>query len=310
MKLTNGMDRAQFYDKAWALWHEKALEDAKLPKLSIHAIRTLWNVLYDAMPTAQVSDADVLALLPCTHYMDLPDGGDVSLVEQLRRMAADAQRWRDSQRSSATGAEGADALAHEVWSAAQRAPGEGIEDAVQRVAAILSRSSAMAAEAVAWRSWKDGDGYGFWDTKDEAELASAHDFEPEPLYAAPQPAQADARDHVADARNLVSDRNEAPLIGRWHHGNGVLVCGTIRVAVESFDTQPSQEFMDQMFDWICETLNTATSAAQADARVGLTDEQITEVWNSMPGGYDGFLKSWGYIQFARRIEDLLQGASS
>lgn len=48
-----------------------------------------------------------------------------------------------------------------------------------------SRSPAMAAEAVAWRSWKDGDGYGFWDTRDEAELASAHDFEPEPLYTAP-----------------------------------------------------------------------------------------------------------------------------
>ncbi|WP_261496693.1 helix-turn-helix domain-containing protein [Burkholderia multivorans] len=47
------------------------------------------------------------------------------------------------------------------------------------------RSPAMAAEPVAWRSWKDGDGYGFWDTRDEAELASAHDFEPEPLYIAP-----------------------------------------------------------------------------------------------------------------------------
>ncbi|MDN7970639.1 hypothetical protein QZM91_24115 [Burkholderia multivorans] len=47
------------------------------------------------------------------------------------------------------------------------------------------RSPAVAAEAVAWRSWKDGDGYGFWDTRDEAELASAHDFEPEPLYTAP-----------------------------------------------------------------------------------------------------------------------------
>ncbi|MDR8102489.1 hypothetical protein KPB04_12195 [Burkholderia cenocepacia] len=48
-------------------------------------------------------------------------------------------------------------------------------------------------------------------------------------------------------------------------------------------------------------------AAPASAPVGLTEEQITEVWNSMPGGYDGFLKSWGYIQFARRIEDLLKG---
>nr|WP_261533086.1 hypothetical protein [Burkholderia multivorans] len=54
------------------------------------------------------------------------------------------------------------------------------------------RSPAVAAEPVAWRSWKDGDGYGFWDTRDEAELASAHDFEPEPLYTAP-PAAGEAR---------------------------------------------------------------------------------------------------------------------
>ncbi|MBR8147036.1 hypothetical protein [Burkholderia vietnamiensis] len=50
--------------------------------------------------------------------------------------------WQAARAASANemGAKGADALAHEVWSAAQRAPGEGIEDAVQRVAAILSRS--------------------------------------------------------------------------------------------------------------------------------------------------------------------------
>lgn len=45
--------------------------------------------------------------------------------------------------------EGVDALAPEVWSAAQRAPGEGIEDAVQRVAAILARSPASANETSA-----------------------------------------------------------------------------------------------------------------------------------------------------------------
>lgn len=31
----------------------------------------------------------------------------------------------------------------------------------------------------------------------------------------------------------------------------------------------------------------------------LTDEQITEVWQSMPGGPHGWLKSFGFIQFAR-----------
>lgn len=50
MKPTNGMDRGQFHDKAWALWQAKALDDAKLPKLSIYSIRTLWDVLFDSMP--------------------------------------------------------------------------------------------------------------------------------------------------------------------------------------------------------------------------------------------------------------------
>jgi hypothetical protein len=36
-------------------------------------------------------------------------------------------------------------------------------------------------------------------------------------------------------------------------------------------------------------------------RAALTNEQITDIWNSMPGGCDGFLKSWGYIQFARAL---------
>ncbi|WP_334068736.1 hypothetical protein [Burkholderia cepacia] len=45
--------------------------------------------------------------------------------------------------------EGVDGLAHEVWSAAQLAPSEGIEDAVQRIGAILSRSPATSPSAEA-----------------------------------------------------------------------------------------------------------------------------------------------------------------
>lgn len=42
------------------------------------------------------------AVLPGAHYMDPPDGGDVSIPEQLRRMARDAERYqwlRDSSES-------------------------------------------------------------------------------------------------------------------------------------------------------------------------------------------------------------------
>lgn len=36
----------------------------------------------------------VLSVLPSIYYMDLPDGGDVSVLEQLRRMADDAAKYR------------------------------------------------------------------------------------------------------------------------------------------------------------------------------------------------------------------------
>jgi hypothetical protein len=34
------------------------------------------------------------AILPGAYYMDPPDGGNVSVLEQFRRMAADAEEWR------------------------------------------------------------------------------------------------------------------------------------------------------------------------------------------------------------------------
>ena len=37
---------------------------------------------------------EITAALPCAHYMDPPDGGDVSVPEQVRRMAKDAERYR------------------------------------------------------------------------------------------------------------------------------------------------------------------------------------------------------------------------
>lgn len=42
----------------------------------------------------QVRDEDLYALLPGTHYMDPPDGGDPGLLEMLKRLALDAARYR------------------------------------------------------------------------------------------------------------------------------------------------------------------------------------------------------------------------
>lgn len=39
-------------------------------------------------------DRELLDLLPGTYYMDPPDGGDVTILEQLKRIAEDAARYR------------------------------------------------------------------------------------------------------------------------------------------------------------------------------------------------------------------------
>ncbi len=51
-----------------------------------------------------------------------------------------------------------------------------------------------------------------------------------------------------------------PLTGRWHHGQGYLVSGTIRISRWDCDTNPPVEFRDQLLEWMCETLNGAVNA--------------------------------------------------
>ena len=42
--------------------------------------------------------------------------------------------------------------------------------------------------------------------------------------------------------------------------------------------------------------------ARFEPRPPLTDERITQLAELMPGGLDGFLKGWGWQQFARSVE--------
>lgn len=51
---------------------------------------------------------------------------------------------------------------------------------------------------------------------------------------------------------------EPPIKAHWHHGNGILVCGGVRIAREDFDTDPRSEYKKQIFDWMCDVLNKAS----------------------------------------------------
>lgn len=130
----------------------------------------------------------------------------------------------------------ADQIAALVSTAAQPAAVAGLSDA-QIIAAFrayhgwLNEPLTSGAEAARWKH----------------ALTAA-------LAAAPKAAPA-----------AVAVPSEPPLIGRWHHGNGVLVSGSVRIARSDFDTDPPDDFRDEVLEWMCTTLNAALSAPQPPA---------------------------------------------
>jgi hypothetical protein len=68
--------------------------------------------------------------------------------------------------------------------------------------------------------------------------------------------QTDLQCKLHEAVFLNEEVEQPPLTGHWHHGNGVIVSGGTRIAKEDFDCQPVDPvFRDELFDWICKTLN-------------------------------------------------------
>jgi hypothetical protein len=77
------------------------------------------------------------------------------------------------------------------------------------------------------------------------------------------------REHLTRA-NKARDEQSAPAAERvleseWRHSNGMLFCGTMRIAKADFDTDPAPDFKERVFDDICNALN-APSPAQEKPR--------------------------------------------
>ena len=70
----------------------QAERDAALAELE--ALRIQVGTLTEWYSNALNVIAEVTAAIPGVTYMDLPDGGDVWIPEQIRRMAKDAERYR------------------------------------------------------------------------------------------------------------------------------------------------------------------------------------------------------------------------
>ena len=46
-----------------------------------------------------------------------------------------------------------------------------------------------------------------------------------------------------------------PLQGEWRYSNGYLFCGTLRIMRVDFDTNPSDEVIEEIMKWVINTLN-------------------------------------------------------
>lgn len=53
-RLRCGVSRAEWHDKAWALFHAKTFDDTSLAKVNIHTIRAVFDATYDALMTPNV----------------------------------------------------------------------------------------------------------------------------------------------------------------------------------------------------------------------------------------------------------------
>ncbi|KWI90146.1 hypothetical protein WM08_14900 [Burkholderia ubonensis] len=89
---TNPPHRSHLCHACGTIWRPSDVPTNGVAALQTRGKADTWDGKSE--PRSAATESDLSALLPGTYYMDPPDGGDVSLLEQLRRMAADAARYR------------------------------------------------------------------------------------------------------------------------------------------------------------------------------------------------------------------------
>ncbi|ANN70883.1 hypothetical protein BAU08_05645 [Bordetella bronchialis] len=69
---------------------------------------------------------------------------------------------------------------------------------------------------------------------------------------------------------------DAPLSGKWHHGNGILCCGSLRIAAIDIDTQPAEAVQAEILDWMCARLNAPAQDAERERQQGGGDAELLD----------------------------------
>jgi hypothetical protein len=94
------------------------------------------------------------------------------------------------------------------------------------------------------------------------------------------------REHLTRA-NKARDEQSAPAAERvleseWRHSNGMLFCGTMRIAKADFDTDPAPDFKERVFDDICNALNAPSPAQEKPLEASVGKWSVERINNFPP----------------------------
>jgi len=92
--------------------------------------------------------------------------------------------------------------------------------------------------------------------------------------------QALGLDPGAGASVAAQDAAATPISGRWRVESGVIVCGSVRMFSEDFDSYPSQPVNEDLLRWVCETLNTAQELGFSLAELQANADRYMALVNS------------------------------
>ncbi|WP_243771990.1 hypothetical protein [Burkholderia anthina] len=193
-----------------------------------------------------------------------------------------------------TDAEGAAGLAHELWTAAQLAPGEGIEDGVHRIEAIVSRSPAMAAAAPALPielssvAETVAEGAGFWRS-----CSGCHETN-----------EGHETGHYPYSKIL-----------KCHLGGGCSECGGIGAVWDDTDYEAMGRDLGRSLTAPQRASNPAATPADEPAAFDLTDAEWLDVFErvsaSIPNLFGGYMKvRAAFAREAIRLADESRAAAS
>lgn len=95
----NGCDECTDYEEEPAMpISEFQPDDGPTTEEAAEFANVLPPTLEEAYAEGRADQTDEFAaLLPGPYYMDPPDGGSVTVLEQFQRMAEDARKWREQQ---------------------------------------------------------------------------------------------------------------------------------------------------------------------------------------------------------------------